>query len=154
MTLRKMAQDWTEIRRFTLLFNIINTCGSNCFYSGKIMAFTCSVLGTFYAIRFGLTDLLSCGVAMLAFQAIMFYLLCLGNAYVIPQTMDSALQHYKLMSSIHVGRFRKELRQRIRSVRHLTIMEGGFRGVGRGTTPEFVDFYTKEVIALVLAFAF
>lgn len=105
----------------------------------------CSVLGTFYVIRFGLTGFLSCGIAVLLVQSIMFYVLCMRNAYLIPQTMNQTLQNLKLMSPANVGEFRKQLKQRIRSVRRLTIMEGAFIGVSRETTPAFCDLDVNHI---------
>ena len=116
------------------------------------MAFTCSVLGSFYVWCFGITDLLSCAIGVLAVAAITFYLLCLGNAYVVTETMNSIVRKINFRSQYFVGVWRKELKQRVKSVRTLSLTEGGFRGMSRETTPEFVDFYVNQVIDLVLAF--
>ena len=147
-----MCYVWEEIRRLAMTFNLCNHVFANCFYAGKILSFTWSVLGSFYVLRFGIIDLVSAAMALVAVDAIMFYLLCCGNAYVITDTMGNVLQMVKLTSQSHAGMSRRELKQRIKSVQDVALAEGGFRKISRETTPEFVDFYVNTVIALVLAF--
>lgn len=116
------------------------------------MAFTCSTLGSFYVVCFGITDLISSSIGMLAVAAIMFYLLCLGNAYVITETMNSIIRKIRFGAHNFSGVWRRELKQRVKSIRTLSLTEGGFRRVSREITPEFVDFYVNQVIDLILAF--
>ena len=147
-----MRYVWKEIRRITVTFNIVNHLASNCFYAGKIAAFTCCILGSFNLLRFGITDLFSVINATVAAEAIIFYLLCLGKAYVITETMDNVLRNIKIRLHFPSEICRRELKQKIQSVRTLAIQEGGFRRMSKETTPEFVDFYVNQVIALVLTF--
>lgn len=100
--------------------------------------------------RYGLRDPISCAIALLAVQAIMFYILCLGNAYKITDMMESVLQNIVLLPRVGVSK--RELKQMIRSVRAVGLTEGGFRRMSRGTTPEFIDFYVNQLIALIITF--
>ena len=143
---------WKEIRRLAIIMNTCNYQAANSIFAGKVLSFTCSVLGTFYIVRFGVTSLLSCEIGLVVLVAMILYLLCMGNAYVITDTMDNVLLNLKMMSEFYVGTFKRELKQQIRSVRPMAIMEANFREMGKDTTPKFVDFYFNQVIALVLTF--
>ena len=109
---------WKDIRRLVIVFNLFNNFGSVFFYAGKIMAFTCSVVGTFHMIRYGFSDLLSCAIALLAIQAIMFYNLSLGNAYKITDMMNNVLQNIKLLPQTdNLGICKRKQRRTVYSIR-------------------------------------
>ena len=91
-------------------------------------------------------------IALLAFEGIMFYVLCLGNAYKLTEAMNDVLGNIQLMSKYHSGDSKRELRQMMKSVRVLALKEGDFRVMSNETTPEFVDFYLNQVIGLLLTF--
>ena len=143
---------WKEIRRLAIIMNTCNYQAANSIFAGKVLSFTCSVLGTFYIVRFGVTSLLSCEIGLVVLVAMILYLLCMGNAYVITETMNSVIRKIDFRSQYFVGVWRRELKQRVKSVQTLSLTEGAFRGMSRKTTPEFVDFYVNQVIDLVLAF--
>ena len=151
ITSKTINHIWNELRRLAVIFNIFNLC-STCFYAGKILVFAGSVIGTFYLLRFGFQGFVSVLSALLASQCIIFWNLCIGKAYVIPDSINNVLHSMKSMPLAHTCISRRELKQRIKSTRPVALREGGFREVGRDTSPEFIDFYVNQVIALVLAF--
>ena len=131
---------------------------ANMIYVAKIMAYYCSVVGTFNTICYGGWDIQSIVVAIVAFDAFVLYLVCFGGMYVIPDlaeqlrkatlnAIEKAERDFprrKILFQIH--------RKKSNAVRPIRIKEGEFRHVSRNSTPEFIDFYINQVIALTLAF--
>ena len=120
------------------------------------MAFYCSVVGTFHTLCYWNWDFSSAATAFIAFNAFVFHLIFFGGMYVVTDlatelfgTLITATRRAAIAyPQCDFGVQRKTLR----AMGPVRVKEAGFRYVGRGAAPEFIDFYINQVIALVLAF--
>ena len=133
-----------------------NVLSTFAIYSAKVMAFYCSIVGTFNTLCYWSWDMPSLATAFIAFSGIVLYLICFGGMYVIPDLAQELVELlFKATGKaqiVYPHRNFCEQRKVWRSVGPVRIKEGEFRYVERGSAPEFIDFYINQVIALVLAF--
>lgn len=119
------------------------------------MAFYCSVIGTLRTVLFAKFNAISMGIAVLAFEAIMLYLLLSGSLYMTTDLSHATMRHLKQVrrswkaSRLTEGKY---WRARLQSMRQIGVHEGEFCTLSSDAVPEFIDFYVNQVIALVLTY--
>ena len=134
---------------------LCNVLFSNVSYTGKLMALTCSILGTYYLIltREASYMLIVFFVA-LSIQAIAFYMISFRKLFEVPHMFASLKSHCAMMVNKEENwispREKKILRYRIQIMPVIGIKEAGFRTLKIESMLDFIDFYVNTVISLLL----
>ena len=87
-------------KEFSFLLTVLQLCNTSCLnllYTAKIMAFYCSVIGTFHTLCCGNLNAHSIAVAMLALDAILFYVLLIASMFEVSVMTEDVIQHIQLV---------------------------------------------------------
>ena len=140
---------------YNVLVTLCNVLFSNVAYTSKLMALTCSILGTFYVIQSrDASYMLIVFFGALSIQAIGFYSIAFKKLFEVPGTLETLKNHCSMLVSRKETRLtpwkRKVLQYRIRIIPKIGIKDGGFRILESETLLLFIDFYLNSVISLLL----
>ena len=159
---RRLEVIQRQYQTFRVIESLANASTSQVLFTGKLMALSCSTLGSFFACRYFTFDPLSVAATVLAFDAVIFYVLTVNQLPVFTSSIENFKRHCRwvsaeiLSTSTHnVANIPKYnmLKKRIAAMPNVVGMkEGNFRYVTSISTIAFLDFYINQVIDLVLAF--
>ena len=157
-----MLEGYTKIyEQYYLLVSLCNIALSRLIFTGKLMAFICSIFGTFYIVK----HYRSASPIMLAFfiaftiDAIAFYDATCADLFKVrlvfhefKRELDQCF-HHQLFSQAPLTRKQTiALRFRVKAIPALGIREASFRCMDSKSMLAFIDFYIEQVISLLLAF--
>lgn len=140
---------------YFVLISLVNILLSNIIFTGKLMALTCSILGTFYII-FGQESslMLMLFFGACSFQALIFYTVSCQKAFGVPDLFARMRKDCKLLVNKKGNSLtpwdRKLFHYQIKAVPAIGIKDGGFRILRSESTLLFIDFYVNSVISLLL----
>lgn len=143
-----------------LFIILCNALFSRILFTGKLMAFSCSIFGTFYVVknfRTGSIPLLA-NFAVFSIDALAFYVLSCRDLYEVPRVFREAKQDMLSFVCNRLSvRGRLTTEQRVLYCRFKTkpimgISDGGFRSMESISVLVFLDFYVNQVISLLLTF--
>lgn len=139
-------------------FVVISLCNilfSNIICTGKLMALTCSVLGTFYVIYTQEASVvLMLFFGALSLQALTFHIISCHKLFGVQNLFSGLKENCKLVvdkgdNGLTPGE-RKLFQYYIRAIPTIGIKDGGFRILQSDSTLLFINFYIDNVISLLL----
>ena len=140
---------------YHVLLTIFNLLVRNVLFTGKLMALTCSILGTYYVILTREASyMLIIFFGALSIQAIAFYMVIFQKLVEVPHMLASLKNHCNMMVNKKdnwiTPREKEILQYQIQVVPTTGIKEAGFRTLRSETMLDFVGFYVNNVISLLL----
>ena len=148
------------VRQFNvnqLIVTLSNTVCSNVVYTAKIMALTCSVLGTYYVLSSHDASLIfTIFFAALSFDALAFYTVSCHKVCAQPGLMRVMKKQCSMMLNRERRNWMASWEKKVGKYRvkamptNIGMKDGGFRTLEGVSTLEFIDFYVNQVIALLL----
>ena len=145
-----------------VLLTLWNRLFTPLIFPGKLMALTCSILGTFYVMKHigSGSTLLLLFFGSLSLEALAFYVFSIQKPGRIPIICDRIKGCcFRLLCHRSIPRrelsFRcqeKLLVVKLRTMPDLVVREMGYRRIEGLSTIVFIDFYLTKVISLILTF--
>ena len=139
------------------MITLCNVLFSNILFTGKVMALSCSILGTYYIIlEHDASLVLTLFFGSLSIQAIAFYTVSCQKLFGIPLIFGNFTEQFELLlnkaCNVMAPRERKILKYRIKVIPKIGIKDGGFRVLQSESTLLFIHFYLNTVISLLLLY--
>ena len=153
-------EEYVKVYEYYQVFIALsNVAFSRMVFTGKLMAFSCSIFGSFYVLKnyHTASRLVLAFFACLSMDAIAFYTISFRHLFRIPsffRNWKRELEQLVCKRLVTRGRLtaeEKALHHRIKVKPALGIREGGFRYMESMSVLVFIDFYITELISLSLA---
>ena len=148
------------IRKFKqnhAVLTLTNVLLRNVIYTGKVMALTCSVLGTYYVLSVHESSFIfTTFMGFLSFNALAFYIISCQMAYAVPDDMRAIKELCSKMLSREKNNFMTPREKHLCKYRikvmpnNIALQDGGFKILESASTLRFLDFYVHQVISLLL----
>ena len=147
-----------------VLTTLVNVLFSRILFTGKLMALTCSICGSYYAIRHIHTDgsrLLLSFFTCVSVDALAIYIISCRQLHQVPSLCREIkfqclyyLRKRQLEVShvVPVSQALLEMKYILRGIPIIGVSDGGFRAMESLSTLIFIDFYVQHVISLLIAF--
>ena len=157
MTFQVLEGYIEKFKQNHVFITLLNVLFSNVAYTGKVMALTCSVLGTYYVLSVRDSTLIfTAFMGFLSVNALAFYTISCQMTYGVPADMRTMKERCNLMLNRKKNNFitpkdKHLCKYRIKGMPHnIGVKDGGFRTLHSVSTLEFLEFYVKQVISLAL----
>ena len=150
-----------RLKYFRVLLTLCNRLFTPLFFNGKLMALTCSILGTFYVMKHAGSGsfILLLFFGSLSLEALAFYMVSIEKPATIPGIFDSIKLKCLHLLCHRPGPGRHELSSRekllvlkLRTLPELVVRESGYRPIQSLSSIIFIHFYLTQVISLIIAF--
>ena len=141
---------------FHMIVKLCNVLFSRVLFTGKLMALSCSIFGTYYVMTHihSSSPILLIFFTALSIQAIGFYVVSCKKLFQVPGTMGKMKQLCGSLLEKEKGKITpwdlKVRQYKINTMPSLGISDGGFRYMDSLSTLIFIDFYLNQVISLLL----
>ncbi|CAG7825297.1 unnamed protein product [Allacma fusca] len=152
----KVAAACTHCRKIQLLLQYFNTCFSYTVFTFKIYSICGSIAMTSFGILLTKTKLpIALAYLVAGMQAICVFAIIFQKAFTVPAGMrkykNKILQIVKLYK-LQIPR--EDFARRVRSIHNTGIAVGIFQKLQRSSTPVFLDFITRSIARVLIAFRY
>ena len=152
-----MVEEWNaKFNLYHVIVTLSNVLCSNVVYTAKVMALTCSILGTYYVLSgHDLSILFTLFFGALSIDALAIYAISCHKCYAIPGDLRRMKELCNMMlnrrNNLMTPREKNIGKHRILAMpNNIGMKDGGFRTLESGSILEFLEFYVNQVISLLL----
>ena len=146
-------------RQIELRIKVFNQVFANIVYASKLMCFAMTIPGTSFAIRYHVTKPVASIANIFYGPCASFYYICMyDKAFKIPEKVERVkrLSGLKLVRSkrtlFYDDTQSREMRQRIKSIPLVGILQQDFGYLERDSTLRFLGFVVSSICSVLISF--